>query len=294
VYNNFSRQECRIVFFTDFILDLASVNQNLVFYRNYFMWWPFKKSPEPENIPAATVNTIICIPGFWHDFEQIKNTVLSSGKGNYLVVDDIFLDVKQERQYKFEIRGHDGRMKKLFEYEGNSTGIKNKVLDEIEQHSHVIYITGETGSLAEAEYIAFAGAAILEAGGLAIRVETAGKAFDKKTWLNIIKKFQEADLYQLFVTDATSNKNDAVWSCGMHNLGLKDTIVSGEEYQTAVDLITIFGYYQIIDKPVITTGEIFQPDSQSPQYKISIEPNQPYKDIDLFENPYGMWRLTRI
>jgi len=256
--------------------------------------WPFKKRTVPQKAPDVATNTTICIPGLWKDIDEIKNAILSAGKANYMVIDDIFLDVKRERQYNFEIRGHDGRMKKLFEYEGRPTGLKNKVMDEIEQHTHVIYLTGETGSLVEAEYIAFAAGAILEAGGVGIRIETAGKAFDKKTWVNTIKKFQEADLYQLFVTDAVSNKNDAVWSCGMHNLGLKDTIVSGEDYQTALDLVTIFGYYQIIDKPAITTGEIFQPDRQSPKYKISNEPNQPYKDIELFENPYGMWRLTKI
>jgi hypothetical protein len=184
-------------------------------------------------------------------------------------------------------------MKTSFKYAGNTTGIKDEALDEIEKHNFVIYISGETGSFKEAENIALAGAAVLKGGGMGIKIDTTGKAFEKSKWLNLIKKFEEIDLYQMFVVDSIIDEEDSVWSCGMHNLGLRDTIISGEKFQTAVDLITIFGYYQILDKPTISAGEIFQPDLNYPQYFITNEPDQPYKGVELYENPFGMWRLTR-
>jgi len=256
--------------------------------------WPLKKKSGLNEPLPVTSATIICVPGIWNGIDEIKNAIFSLTGGEYLIVGDMLISVERERHYKLEIRGRDERVKHAFKYAGAATTISEEFLNELEKHNYLVYISGETGSLTEAENIAFAAAAVLKTGGIGIKIETAGKAFEKNRWLQLIKTFEETDLYQMFVADATTDKKDLVWSCGMHNLGLKDSIVSGEEYQKALDLITIFGYYQIFDKPTIVPNQIFQPGPQSPQYKITNERNQPYRNIELFENPYGMWRLTKI
>jgi len=97
----------------------------------------------------------------------------------------------------------------------------------------------------------------------------------------------------MFVLDSIVSEDGTVHSCGMHNLGLSDTIVSGEELEQAVNIIRAFGYYQVVDKPIIMNNQTFQADINSPLYGITDEPNQPNKGHELFENPYGMWRLTK-
>ena len=47
-------------------------------------------------------------------------------------------------------------------------------------NNFVIYLSVETGNLESAKEIAEAGKAILKSGGIGIKVESAGKAFDKK------------------------------------------------------------------------------------------------------------------
>jgi hypothetical protein len=100
-------------------------------------------------------------------------------------------------------------------------------------------------------------------------------------------------LYELFVVDSITSEDGTVFSCGMHNLGLRDTIVSGEDFQDAADLIKIFGYYQLIDKPVIKENQTFQIDTESPIFRITTELHPPYGEDGPFYNPYGVWRLTR-
>ena len=97
----------------------------------------------------------------------------------------------------------------------------------------------------------------------------------------------------MFVIDSIVDEEGTVYSCGMQNLGYKDTIISGEEFQEAVKLIRIFSYYQIIDKPAINNKQTFSASIESPKYKITDEVNQPNKGDELFENPFGMWRLTK-
>jgi hypothetical protein len=255
--------------------------------------WPFKKKTGPKESPPIIINAGLCIPGLWKDIDEIKTSIFSSSSGEYMVVGDILLSVKRERHYKIEIGGRDDRMVPAFKQLGKTTGISDSCLTQIERHQFIVYISGETGSLKEAENIAFAGAAVLKAGGSAISIDAAGKAFEKSKWLGLIKTFGEADLYQMFVTDSLTDKKGSVWSCGMQNLGLKDTIISGEEFQAAVDVLSIFGYFQIFDKPIIFPNQSFQASGLSPVYKVTEEPNPPNKGSGNYENPYGMWRLTR-
>jgi hypothetical protein len=172
--------------------------------------------------------------------------------------------------------------------------VSENFLNQIESHTHVIYIIGDGGSLEKAEHIAKAGYAILKAGGLGLKVETAGKAFEKEQWIRLVENLETANLYKMFVIDSISNVNGTVFSCGMQNIGLKDTIVSGEEFQYAAKLISIFGFYQLIDRPQIVENQTFSCDINSPAFRISNELNQPYKEDNLFRNPFGMWRLSRI
>ncbi len=205
-----------------------------------------------------------------------------------------FLQARLCEERNIEFCERDDRMEESFRHAGKVTGVTDGFLNEIGKHTYVIYIYGETGNMDEAKHIAFAGAAILKAGGLGIKIETAGKAFEKNKWLGFIETFKPAYLYKMFVVDSIINMDGTVYSCGMHNLGYMDTIISGEEFQKAVGLISMFGYYQIIDKPTILKGQTFSTEIGSPRYRIMEEQNQPNKGHELFENPLGMWRLTRM
>jgi hypothetical protein len=129
--------------------------------------WPFKKHvKETDRKPAKTV---LCIPGNWIDFEDFKKSLIVSSAAAYMVVGDILINGKEQRHYSIEFCNRDRRMENSFRVAGRITGIDEHDLLEIGDHQHVIYITGETGSLREAEYIARAGLALLEAGGTGLR-----------------------------------------------------------------------------------------------------------------------------
>ncbi|BAU54417.1 hypothetical protein [Mucilaginibacter gotjawali] len=257
--------------------------------------WPFtKKIRQAVCPPVVACDTVLCIPGIWKDVEDIANTVFSVNEGTYMVVGDLLIHPQAAQFYKFEIKEQDENMAESFERLGKTTGITTVGLSKIRNHNYVIYITGKTGSFNEAHQIALAGAAILKAGGLGIRIDTTGKAFEQQKWLKYLINFVEADLFEMFVTNSFIDERNIVFSRGMHNLGLKDILVCGEELQKAVDLINVFGYYQVFDKPVIHQNEFFQPGLQSARYLITEEINQFYSDNKLFNNPFGMWKLRRF
>lgn len=259
--------------------------------------WPFKRKkqePQVEQLPATPANSIFSIPGNWAGFEEFHGELLTATGAAYMVVGDSMINGMDKRQYKLEFYDAEERMEQAFRVAGKSTAIEEQVLKEIAGHKAVIYLLGETGNLEDAALFAKAGLALLNAGGIAINVETAGKAFSKSAWQEVMAEVPDVDLYQLFVYDSIISDDGTVFSCGMHNLGYKDTVVSGEDSADAINLIRLFGYYQLADQPAIRHGQTFQPTAGSPHYQVTEEFNSPHEPGSIHHNPFGIWRLTKI
>lgn len=242
---------------------------------------------------APAVKTILCIPGNWKSRSELIGAIAENNVDNFLFAGQMLMNLKTKAIYEIELHEKDDQLRKAFKAAGMVNRLGEDVLDEIEKHTHVVYVIGETGTPEKAKAIAEAGNAILKAGGTGLKVETTGKAFAKEKWMQLVEAYEEANLYQMFVIDSISD-GETVFSCGMQNVGLKDTILSGEEFQEAVNTISIFGYYQLIDKPVISANQTFSISAEAPVFRITDETEQPYADDELFENPFGMWRLKRV
>ncbi|MHA4847645.1 hypothetical protein ACX0G7_25995 [Flavitalea antarctica] len=256
--------------------------------------WPFKKRTNSKAEPLSDFQSILCIPGEWKDWNEFIVRLLEATSGEYIAAGKVLMHTKSQRFFELEFRTRDENMRKSFAYAGLVNRVSESFLNRINDHSQVLYLLGKGGTLKDAANIACAGEAILKAGGLGVKVETAGKAFEQEQWSSFLESFSESHLYDMFVLDSIANDEGSTYSCGMHNFGLKDTIVRGEEFQHAVRLIRIFNFYQIVDKPSISNGQTFSREIDSEKYRVEAENDQPNKGCELFENPFGMWQLTRL
>jgi hypothetical protein len=258
--------------------------------------WPFKKKPAVAKTPL-NFDSILCVPGNWTSADEAKLSIVEATNGDYIAAGGVLMNARKKQHFIFEVCERDERMKLAFAVAGRVTAVTEDFLDKIDKHNLVIYISAPTGSLLKAAHIAFAGEALLKAGGIGIKIETAGKAFAKETWFGLTNNFQESNVYEMFVIDSLIQKDGTTFSCGMQNLGLKDTIVSDLPFEEAFDLLRIFGYYQVVDKPVILPNQTFTPiptpTNESSRYRITEEVNPPYQHLERLGNPFGMWRLTR-
>lgn len=253
----------------------------------------FKHKTVPSPPTARKPQTILCIPGDWNNRSEIVTAIAESNLNEFIFAGAILYNMQTKKGFTLEICERDERMKESFKWAGMVNRVSEDFLNAVDQHKFVIYLSGETGDTESATAIATAGNAILKAGGTGIKIESTGKAFTKAHWSELVNTFEEASLYQMYVLDSINNGKGATYSCGMHNLGLRDCIVYNEEFQDAVQLISIFGYYQLMEKPVIRNGQTFSANADAPVFIIRDEGNQPYKGDELFENPFGMWRLER-
>lgn len=239
------------------------------------------------------MKTILCIPGNWQNRSEIVTAIASANINEFIFAGNILYNLKTQTGFELAIQERDENMRQSFHYAGMVNRVSNDFLNAIDEHTFVIYVIGDGGSFENAKAMAEAGLAILKAGGTGIKVETSGKGFIPEHWAALVNDYEDANLYEMFVLDSISDGEGTTWTCGMHNLGLKDAVVSGEEFSFAFELLSTFGYYQVIEKPSLQSNQTFSTAIDAPVFKITDEQIQPYANDELFGNPFGLWRLER-
>jgi hypothetical protein len=253
----------------------------------------FKNQPRQvvEVAPAhQSLNIILCIPGLWIDRSEILVSIASANMHEYLYSGNILLHLPTNTHFEIEIHERDNRLKESFKVAGQGR-IQETELSLIEQHTYIIYLIAKGGSPEHAEKIIHAGNAILNAGGLSIKIENSGKAFNATQWRNITDEKGEAKFIEAFVVFIIASDR-SVYSCGMHTIGMRDILCDNDlNVDEATELIKLFLYFLLIDKPVIESGHTFRKQVDAPVFLIIEDICKTYPTDDLFFNPYGMYHL---
>jgi len=239
-----------------------------------------------------TIESILCIPGPWKSKEELVKAVALNNIDQFLLAGQILMDLKENIGYNCMIEEVDSNIPNAFEVAGTVTGIESETIDELRNHKLVVYLIGVTGEKSKAADLARAANCLIKAGGLGVKIETAGKAFGPDKWSKLVNEDLMNNLYQLFVIDSISDGNGTMYSCGMHNLGMKDSIISGDDNNEIHSVLSTFGMYQVYEDAKLNAGETFSINTDSIVYEIDEEHNQPNLGLEDFENKFGMWKLT--
>lgn len=167
-------------------------------------------------------------------------------------------------------------------------------LDNIERHTHTVYLIGDGGSFENARTLMRAAQALLRCGGLAVKVESAGLAHTAEHWNQLTDDdWLPVAPLRAFVTYV--GERDEFYSCGMHNLGFRDAVLTARVPPAiaASTLSTFLGYIALED-PTIHDGETFSVDADAPRYGVTRSEQTAWAADDPFHNPYGVWRLVPL
>lgn len=134
-------------------------------------------------------------------------------------------------------------------------------------------------------------AALLKAGGLGVKVESAGVAHAPQAWLDYVETFHLFSSFDALVVYVTGEQ---AYSCGMHNLGLPDAITDGVGHAGAADLLRTFNRHQFVESPELFDDQTFAEDAEATVYRLRQEPSVDYGEDSPYNNPYGCWRLTSL
>jgi hypothetical protein len=202
------------------------------------------------------------------------------------------MNLATHEAFELQIHEHDPRLREVFKIAGSGK-FSERDLALIASHTYTLYALGPAGSLESARSAMAVACGLLRAGGLAVKVESAGVAHTAEHWFRFSETAGPLPLYGAYVT--LIGGGGTVYSCGMHNLGLRDGIVSGNiSPKEATGLLQTFLLYTLLETPVLEHGHTFSVDAQAPRYRLEAETCSKYAPDRAFHNPFGMWRLCPV
>lgn len=238
--------------------------------------------------PVHAHHIVLCIPGPWESHEALAQDITAGSTDTALSGNMLR---QNGRSARAEFVEHDPDLREAFARTGRL--FSDTDLSAIAAHRSAVYLIGAGGSLeAGREMMDFADA-LLRAGGLAVKVETAGVAHRARDWLaqSARKATHVGALFVAYVALVASR--EGVYSCGMHNLGFPDAILSAElPAQRAGQLLKDFLLYLLHEQPALTDTHTFTVQGEAVRFTLRREPRPLFAADDLFHNPYGWWRLT--
>lgn len=240
------------------------------------------------------MQTVLCIPGPWASRTEFLTALIHARKSEYLYVGNILACLTTDTQFLLDLQEPDAELTAAFARAGLFSDMSAAAVASVAEHRMVAYLLAmpeQPASSAGARALAQAASALLAAGGLAVKVETAGKAFEAAKWRELAALETAETLWELFVAQTIKATDGASFTCGMHNLGLKDALVRGLPTADAIKLLREFTYFGVTEQPVLGVGHTFSQTVDAPVYRLAEVAQQPYADHPDFANPYGMWEL---
>lgn len=242
------------------------------------------------NDATAPPQLVLCVPGPWEDRSAFLRNLIASTHGEFIGAGMVLMQVGAQDAFGFEFEPHDARMADAFAAAGPHWR-DTPDMARIAAHRSVVYLLGKGGSDEGVEALMLAARALLDAGGLGVKVESTGLAHAPDAWRTMCTDIAASSPYRAFVVVVTGI--DEASSCGMHTFGMRDVVVEDEDRECALRAAQTFSWYLYTERPHVEAGQTFACDAQAPVYRIAADDRDRYEHGSLFNNPYGMWRLRR-
>lgn len=231
----------------------------------------------------------LCIPGPWQNRSELVQSIAASDTG-YLFAGSVLLETETGFACELVLQEADPVLPQAFAAAGPHWAA-SEAMAAIDEHASVVYLLGPGGSREAAESMMRAGAALIEAGGLGVKVESTGIAHGPAYWTAMCDALPELSAHRALVVYVTGAD---VYSCGMHNFGLPDAMTSATDKAAAADMLRTFTRYLLERAPQMEDGHTFSVSDGAPVYRVLKVAAVDYGADSLFNNPYGAWRLEPV
>ncbi len=233
---------------------------------------------------------ILCIPGIWTDRDDFLRQVITyEPKGRYMFAGMVLMDVVGKDHVPLDFGSADPNIPGAFEIAGQGRFTPD-VLERIKAHTSVVYLHFPLDLPGQHERLLKFTRIIRDLGGIAVKVESCGIAHSWERWEELLS----GTLFDVYCAGVVLVRDqDHYYSCGMHHFGLPECeVASSTPVAEAAELMNQFNFWQIHDKPTVSSGETFSLTETAPRFRLALGPDTRSDKEDLFHNPHGVWRLT--
>ena len=234
---------------------------------------------------------VIGVPGLW---AKRSDPIAACAPRGYLWAgnESVVVDPATSKPYPFRAETYDPNPSMREAFDALSAGkISREVLDRIDAHTMTVYaVTNEPPSVDLCQSLMRFAGALLDAGGLAVKVETSGVAHAAERWRELLAlEIRDLAAYQALTIRIAAADLGESYSCGMRHFGLPDAIMPGCGSETST--LDAFNKYMLLESPGIKDGQTFAAESGAPAYRLYHEPCAMFAPGHLYHNPFGVWRL---
>ncbi|MEK6347288.1 MAG: hypothetical protein V4764_07395 [Burkholderia sp.] len=234
----------------------------------------------------ASDRTVLCIPSSWETRADLISSLIDADTG-YLFAGGILMERESQAAFRLHFEIADEHMASAFHAAGPHWRGSSEMA-AIAQHKSVVYVVDEGGSRIRIEALMAAGAALIDAGGLGVKVESSGVAHSPAQWRDYVANVHLLSAYRAFVVTVGS---DAPYTCGMHNFGMKDVRLPAG-IPNAAELASLFSWYLFSEEPDIRPGHTFSAAADAPKFRVVEAEGVEYAADSLFVNEFGTWGLV--
>ena len=261
-----------------------------------------------------TDKIIICIPINLKTRPEIASALVNKYGTDYIFIDRIFRStvsnescqidicdraaypegyrVAEAKPHRQKTDSHGSNLVEAFKIAGQDK-LSELTLQQIDNCSQVVYLTSTNTGYDSCLQIARFAVVLLNIGGIAVKVESAGIASDRDRWLANYNSDDPFEIYSLFVM--LIEGDNFYYSCGMHNFGKADVAIElTEDLGLAIYVMNVFNYYRLTETPILQDDHTFQPDIESPKYRLKWMIDNESQISSPLYNPFGRWHLFRI
>ncbi len=231
---------------------------------------------------------IIGVPGTWESRSEIVQAIASRSNG-YLFAGGVLMNTATQQSQMLEVEEYNLQLHGAFRIAGQGN-LSEEDISLIGEHTFTLYALSSGASLSQVRESLEVGNALLNSGGIAVKVESAGVAHSAEKWRQLAESDDLFSLYVAFITLIGSE--NTFYSCGMHNFGLPDCEVENNlSPEAAADLLNQFNYYQLAESPDLASGNTFSLSADSPTYTLTKEKDRHHHPGEPFHNPFGIWSI---
>lgn len=233
---------------------------------------------------------IIGVPGPWADSSELVAAVVEKS-GGYLFAGMVLMHTETQESFELHFTDADPQFTEAFGVAG-TLNVDEGDVRRVADHAAVLYLLRDGGSLEAARSAMRAASALLDCGGIGVKVESTGVAFPPETWRQLTE--DAGDEATRFAFTTLVGGDGEFYSCGMHNIGERDAVIKADvPPDEAAAVLDAFNRYVVLERPTLLDGQTFSLDEDAPRYRFRRTDCDLYDDPeDSFHNPYGMWELT--
>ena len=252
---------------------------------------PEPDAPEPAAQGSQAQDIVLSIPGIWPDWSSFVDAMAGDGDGDFLIAGRMLYHRKAKFHMDIVFEGSDPELESAFR-EGAGSRMTEPEFAAIGAHRSVVSLTAATGSMEHAFAAVACAGAVLLAGGIAVKVDTAGGAFNRDIWAAIAD--DEIGFTAAFL-ELVREKPGSIRSYGLRAFGLRDVQCEGDYPDAILDfVINTFIKSLLFENQNFIGGETFSPAPEAPVFRLNFVRDEAQTSGPAFHNPYGVIRLEQV